>query len=530
MNQKEYKRLTASYSSKKISNSIKYLWILIYLFIIITSIGYAAIEKTLLISGEAIFRVEEDIRITDLKFISASNGGMEEYNSQYSKAGVITGINLPNLDSSVTYEVTVTNISNINMRLKDIINEYFSNTNIEYILIDISLNEVITGISTKVFQITFKYKPDIGIVPSDSILESRLEFVFVRNDSTPPVITEVNKPKIFYTTQTDSIDLASYATAVDDIDGDITDRIVITSTPDFDKNRVGIYEITYNVQDEAGNSAAPLKIMIVIWNFVKVESGRYHTLALTSHGRVYAWGYNNAGQVGKGSSGDASTPVQLNLRDVVDIAANGLASYAVTKDGKIYSWGEGTDGKLGDGTTSNRNSPGLVTTPSGVKFIKINAQVSSIAALTDTGDVYTWGYNNVGQLGDGATTTRTTPIKINLSNIVEVSQGGNSGAAIDRDGVLYTWGSDTTYDLLGNQADSGTRNLPGTYSGLTNIKFVQVCNYHVIAISNSGQVYTWGEGANGKLGNGSTSNSKTPYATSIKDGEQASRSLVSFIS
>lgn len=517
------KLFVKKYRLKNVSISITFIKLLIGIFIIIASIGYALINEELSITGEATFRVDADIRITDLKFISGSNGAMEEYNSQYSKTSIITGILLPNLDSTITYEVTVTNFGNIAMGLDNIIKENFTNENVEYTLSNISLNQIIPEKSTKVFKITFKYNSNITIVPANQRLESRLEFVFKEYDVIAPVITEIqNMPKTFYITQTENINLLNYVKGVDDVDGDITEKIVITSSPEFNRNEPGIYEIIYNVQDEAGNSATPVKVEIIIWNFTKIDCGGYHTLALTSHGRVWAWGYNNYGQIGNSSNRNASTPVQLDLIDVVDIATNGRSSYAVTGDGKIYSWGEGSDGRLGNGTTTNSNSPGLVTIPDGVKFVKVNAQVGSVASLTGTGEVYTWGYNNVGQLGDGTNTNKTVPIKINLSNIVEISQGGYAGAAIDSNGVLYTWGSDYSYDMLGDLADNGTQNLPSTYSGLEDIKFVQVCHYHVIAISNSGQVYTWGEGSNGKLGNGGTSNSKIPYATSITNGEQAS--------
>jgi alpha-tubulin suppressor-like RCC1 family protein len=269
--------------------------------------------------------------------------------------------------------------------------------------------------------------------------------------------------------------------------------------------------------------------------FVKIVSGNYHTMALTNEGRVYAWGYNAEGQIGKGSSGSAHTPVLLTFPDnnveIVDIAASEYSSYAVGVNGKVYSWGDGISNKLGNGSTSDISTPASVTMPVGVHFVKVSAYYHSACALSDDGDVYAWGSNSTGQCGNGgAGATVSIPTKIStLSNIKEISMGAFAGAAINQNGDLYTWGSDT-YHQLGDSANSGSDNLPGTYSGLTNIKFVYVASWHTIAIAESGQVYTWGAAESGKLGNDSiTADIKTPWATPITNGVQASGNLYNSI-
>ena len=179
MKHKKQKLIEDQYTLKKASFPLKYIWVLVFVFIIMTSIGYAAMNQELQISGEAVFRVEADIRITDLKLLSATNGGIEEYNSRYGKSEVITGVTLPSLNSTVTYKVTVTNFVDIVMMLETINKANFNNDDIEYVLSDISVGSTVQGISTTTFQITFKYKSTVNSIPDNTRLDANIQFNFV---------------------------------------------------------------------------------------------------------------------------------------------------------------------------------------------------------------------------------------------------------------------------------------------------------------------------------------------------------------
>jgi alpha-tubulin suppressor-like RCC1 family protein len=157
----------------------------------------------------------------------------------------------------------------------------------------------------------------------------------------------------------------------------------------------------------------------------------------------------------------------------------------------------------------------------GEKFVSVSAGGYVAMALTDRGDVYAWGYNLEGQCGDGAFVDVQTPKKINgLSNIKESAMGGHTGAALGRNGLVYTWGQDGVLGELGDAADRGPLNLPANYSGLTGIRTIHAAFYHMAAIGNDGQVYTWGFNAFGRVGNGTgDGQQKTPYTTSITNGK-----------
>ena len=176
------KKKRTNFNSEKKSNVqfSKYaLPFLTLILIIILTIGYSAMTSELKISGNAAFRVEADIRITGIRVYEASNGGSILYNPNFSRDSIITGITLPNLDSTVTFEVTVTNFSSITMLLEQINNLNMSNNNITYTITEIAIDDTVDGFETITFFVTFHYADNVTTLPDNRNLESRIEFIFV---------------------------------------------------------------------------------------------------------------------------------------------------------------------------------------------------------------------------------------------------------------------------------------------------------------------------------------------------------------
>lgn len=339
-------------------------------------------------------------------------------------------------------------------------------------------------------------------------------------DTIYPVIREISRPKTYFITRAQEIDPAAYAAATDVIDGDITGNIVISSSPQFDPQKAGAYNLTYTVKNSLGNPAAPLHITVVVWDFIKITSGQYHTLALTSHGKVYVWGYNYYGQLGDGTNTDRSVPKQLDsLDNIIDVAAGVGCSFALASDGQAYSWGRNENGRLGDNTTSAKNKPVKVAQPDGVKFTQISARYATAGGVTAEGDVYTWGYGGYGTAGTNKTSDLHAPAKIGLSNIAQLELGYYNGAAVSNDGTVYTWGSNTYGQLGTNAASSNGPNpiVAVPYFNAENIRMKQVSvgYYHMAGVSEDGRLFTWGYGYEGRLGNGATSNKYVPQPISM---------------
>jgi alpha-tubulin suppressor-like RCC1 family protein len=156
-----------------------------------------------------------------------------------------------------------------------------------------------------------------------------------------------------------------------------------------------------------------------------IAAGGYDSLALTSSGVVYAWGYNADGELGNGSTTNSAVPVKVKLSAKVTAIAVGGEAYGVgsvhpspghglaaTSSGAVYAWGYNADGELGNGTTTNSDKP--------VK-VKLSAKVTALAAgqlnslaATSSGAVYSWGGNDFGQLGNGSYAESKLPVRVSL--------------------------------------------------------------------------------------------------------------------
>lgn len=242
-----------------------------------------------------------------------------------------------------------------------------------------------------------------------------------------------------------------------------------------------------------------------------VTTGGAHTIVAAPDGRLYVWGNNGNGQLGKGNTAVQTTPIVLNTIAGVTAVSGGLAhTLALRWDGQLYAFGSNVNGRLGDGTTDQKTSPVHVATLSNV--IAIAAGDAHNLALRSDGHVFVWGANASGQLGlgdSGSGTDRLVPTEIpSLSNIVAIAAGDSHSFAVTAGGQLYAWGANGNA-RLGIGTTPSVQNTPALVP-LSNVAAIAAGQAHTLAMTGAGRVYGWGANSNGQVGVAPTTTVSTP--------------------
>jgi len=186
-------------------------------------------------------------------------------------------------------------------------------------------------------------------------------------------------------------------------------------------------------------------------------------------------------------------------------------SCGVTTTGQAYCWGSNDYGQLGDGTSTDRSTPVAVLGLVSAASISVGGEHS--CALVSGGQAYCWGRNFYGQLGDGTSTDRSTPAAVlGLVSVSSISAGGEHSCAVATGGQAYCWGRNF-YGQLGDGTTT-SRSTPVAVSGLVSAASISAGGSHSCAVATGGQAYCWGNNDYGQLGDGTTTSRSTPVAVS----------------
>ncbi|WP_445339114.1 RCC1 domain-containing protein [Bifidobacterium sp. ESL0822] len=254
-------------------------------------------------------------------------------------------------------------------------------------------------------------------------------------------------------------------------------------------------------------------------HFTQACAGKWHSLALGSDGNLYSWGENKYGELGRdtGSAIYDVKPGKVNLpkgiTKITQISAGTFYSMALDSDGDLYSWGDNTYDELGryaGGYPFRDRSPRKMIMPAGVKkFTWIKAGEWTSLATSSDGSLYSWGWNEYGQLGRNTAPARQdrTPRKVTMpagvTKFTQVSTEHRHSLALGSDGNLYSWGLNDC-EQLGRDTGSAKYDVkPGkvpTPAGAAQFTEVSAGYSHSLAIGSDGNLYSWGQNKYGELG------------------------------
>lgn len=225
-------------------------------------------------------------------------------------------------------------------------------------------------------------------------------------------------------------------------------------------------------------------------------------IALDNEGKIYTWGNNSSGQLGDGTNTNSDLPICIsNINEnilygktITSINVNGTSTCVIDSDGKVYTWGKNYQGKLGNGTSTNSNLPICISdlldcALNGKKIVKISNGYDTCVALDSDGNIYAWGDNYDGVLGNGTREDSYIPICINTvsenplngNKIVDFVWDGHDILALDANGKIYLWGY------------NNNNKIPEEIEYVRNVTKIGILGWYLIAVDDSGKGHIFEE-------------------------------------
>lgn len=310
------------------------------------------------------------------------------------------------------------------------------------------------------------------------------------------------------------------------------------------------------IGDGGGGRLFPSEPVTMIENAVQIASGERHSCARLATGTMRCWGWGSSGQLGNGGFTSSASPVTVDLASVTSISLGQTHTCAIDTSGRLYCWGRNTQGEVGDGTQTRRDTPqrirsiGVVTSvgtgqlhtcavssgsvrcwglnnqgqtgigrvsehelspalvPGLNNVTEVRAGADHTCALRSDGSVWCWGGNEFGQLGDGTFFPRTSPVRVDITDVRELSVNSDAThtCAIRNDHTVWCWGRN-----IAGQAGDGTmenRNVPVPVTA--DMATVSVNWRHSCGVTRAGRPVCWGSNGSGRLGDGTTEPRTSP--------------------
>lgn len=264
--------------------------------------------------------------------------------------------------------------------------------------------------------------------------------------------------------------------------------------------------------------------------------GQQFSTALTSTGRVFTWGDNRTGQLGDQTFTSRTVPTDITRQftltgedTITELAMGSSHAGALSQDGRVFMWGSGDNGRLGDGVLVDRNVSAPIditsqfTLSTGERILTLVLGGAHTGAITTEGRLFLWGWNDDGQLGDGSTIQRHTPVDISNALTLEANEtfltlslGAQHSALLSSQGRLWVWGDGSEGRLAGvTTSIQSTPTLANSQFSLTPLEtFTQLSLGldHGAVVTSVGRFLTWGNNLRGQIGDNTNEDRDVPYA------------------
>lgn len=254
---------------------------------------------------------------------------------------------------------------------------------------------------------------------------------------------------------------------------------------------------------------------IPVSNIKAIAAGDNFAIFLDSSGNMWGLGKNDKGQLGNGTTNNATTPVKVTEREInedttaIKVAVGTNHYIALKEDGTVWTWGKNEYGQLGNGTTAEETYPIKVSGLSGITDVK--AGNGFCLALKSDGTLWAWGKNDYGQLGNGTKVNSSVPVKVNTNKQVKaISAGYEHCLMVTTEKLAYAWGRGDSYRLC--NLSTTDKNVPELIPNLTYLADVAAGYNHSVLLKQDGTVYTCGDNSYNKLGGNRNGNRQKPVA------------------
>ena len=258
------------------------------------------------------------------------------------------------------------------------------------------------------------------------------------------------------------------------------------------------------------NKSSPVQIgTLTVW--ATSSSGNYSSFAIKTDGTLWSWGINSVGTLGLNDTINRSSPVQVGALTnwfKVSMSQSGAHCSAIKTDGTLWTWGYNNFGQLGLNNVLTYSSPKQVGALT--NWTSVSSGQNFVGAVKTDGTLWTWGIGGNGQLGQGTTISKSSPVQVGaLTAWATVSCGGSPfGMAIKTDGTLWSWGFGG--DGRTGQNNTGSTSSPIQVGLLTDWSSISAGQKHCVAIKTNGTMWSWGYGQQGRLGLNSSNSVSSP--------------------